>query len=265
MVLVMETQSSVLYVDPKLWLNTVNREDLTFHAESLFLNSSDEVYVVVSQFKVAQNWKVKQPIPLILHFSLAPEQISWLNVWPYIRSSFSSKPICPMTSKIHWQLPTSVIWVCHLCLCNSYGLLFLFFALDMLALEVVQICLASTLWPVQPGYPYQEPLLPLAQLSWSLKHTGYISKREEEKGGVLCACKRSHTKPAWLDSNILYILSEVGLGIRPILTHSAVPVTCKLIDCYCCTTRGFSLVCVSKSSERRFDPPACLSPPVQLL
>lgn len=31
-------------------------------------NSSDEVYVVVSQFKVAQNWKVKQPISLILHF-----------------------------------------------------------------------------------------------------------------------------------------------------------------------------------------------------
>lgn len=181
MVLVMETQSSVLYVDPKLWLNTVNREDLTFHAESLFLNSSDEVYVVVSQFKVAQNWKVKQPIPLILHFSLAPEQISWQNVWPYIRSSFSSKPICPMTSKIHWQLPTSVIWVCHLCLCNSYGLLFLFFALDMLALEVVQICLASTLWPVQPGYPYQEPLLPLAQLSWSLKHTGYISKHVRKR------------------------------------------------------------------------------------
>lgn len=35
--------------------------------------------------------------------------------------------------------------------------------------------------------------------------------------------------------------SEVGIAVSPILTCSAVPVTCEHIDCYICTTRGLVL------------------------
>ena len=62
---------------------------------------------------------------------------------------------------------------------------------------LVQIRWASTLWPFQRGWPYQEFMLQLAELSGSLRHTSHntTARYGQCSGGI---CTNSHIFSWWL-------------------------------------------------------------------